>query len=355
MKQINRFLWLGLALNGVMLIGYCLGWWLTSSALFLSQSVHYLGDVVLDGFMIWVANYLIHQTNDAFPYGFYRLETICILVVSIILLHMGTSILIHQYYPVPLILLPTWGLLPLFGVVAEVVLWVFWHCVSLKNQSVLLVTAKKHLFYDLMYSTGAMLIFTMHWYSHQLAAALFIIMGIYLCYQGIKLAWPAVLEVLDKGLSSVMIDRIASIVAQVPGVKSVHQIRSRSLSQMIVVELHIECDSKISISEGHYIAESVIIAIKHSLSHIMDVTVHVDPEADDAVDELPFVMPTRPEFIAIIQEHCHITVIDCELHYLTSGLEAIVTTLSNLPSDRTVTNLVNALPYLKSLSIMPKQ
>ena len=133
MKQINRFLWLGLALNGVMLIGYCLGWWLTSSALFLSQSVHYLGDVVLDGFMIWVANYLIHQTNDAFPYGFYRLETICILVVSIILLHMGTTILIHQYYPVPLILLPTWGLLPLFGVVAEVLLWVFWHCVSLKT------------------------------------------------------------------------------------------------------------------------------------------------------------------------------------------------------------------------------
>ena len=145
-------------------------------------------------------------------------------------------------------------------------------------------------------------------------------MGIYLCYQGIKLAWPAVLEVLDKGLSRVIIDRIASIAAQVPGVKSVHQIRSRSLSQMIVVELHIECDSKIeSISEGHYIAESVIIAIKHSLSHIMDVTVHVDPEADDAVDELPFVIPTRPEIIAIIR-HCHITVIDCELHYLTKWL-----------------------------------
>jgi Dimerisation domain of Zinc Transporter len=58
-----------------------------------------------------------------------------------------------------------------------------------------------------------------------------------------------------------------------------------------LVDAHIIVDPKISVSEGHYIAETARLAVLRN-HHVLDVMVHIDPE-DDAVARPNVHLPSR--------------------------------------------------------------
>ena len=60
----------------------------------------------------------------------------------------------------------------------------------------------------------------------------------------------------------------------------------------IFIDVHIQVYPYISVSEGHYIAQHVHHQLIETLTHVKDVTVHVDPE-DDEVSCPSIHLPTR--------------------------------------------------------------
>ena len=56
--------------------------------------------------------------------------------------------------------------------------------------------------------------------------------------------------------------------------------RSRKLGSSIYLDLHLEVDGDLSVSEGHDITEDVQQALISSNSKIIDVMVHLEPEKD---------------------------------------------------------------------------
>ncbi|MGC6404798.1 MAG: cation diffusion facilitator family transporter [Candidatus Comchoanobacterales bacterium] len=349
MKQTNQLLWLGLSFNVLMCLMYFLASIHSGASLFFSQAIHYSGDIILDGFMVWVARHIRQQPTQTFPYGFLRLETMCVLVVSIIFLHMGASIVFHGTEPVTADFPKGWSILPVIGLLGELFIIILWRHWSQKYDSILLRTAAKHLLMDALFSALSLAVCIAHWLSPTFAHHLFFGMGLYLCYQGGYLAWPALMEIMDKGIQASGVQQIEHIALEIPGVVSVHQIRTRSISEMVMIELHIECHSRITISEGHYIAESVIIAIKKHLANVLDVSIHVDPEANHEVDLLPNLMPNRPEVIAFIKKQFHISAESVVLHYLTGGLEVIVHNPSRYPKKQEIDAVVRQTSFLQSI------
>ena len=62
---------------------------------------------------------------------------------------------------------------------------------------------------------------------------------------------------------------------------------------MILADVHIRVDPKISVSEGHRIGDEVIQRLEHEVQGLGDVVVHIDPEDDD--EEQPSIgLPLRP-------------------------------------------------------------
>jgi divalent metal cation (Fe/Co/Zn/Cd) transporter len=61
-----------------------------------------------------------------------------------------------------------------------------------------------------------------------------------------------------------------------PGVKNVHDIRTRKMGDMIVVDAHIEVDASISVEAGHDIAVEARQRVlqRHRVLNLMT---HVDP------------------------------------------------------------------------------
>jgi hypothetical protein len=130
-----------------------------------------------------------------------------------------------------------------------------------------------------------------------LAAA---VVGVMIAHMGGKLAFEAMEELIDTGLDEEEVEAIRQTLLNTHGVRGLHELRTRKMADNALVDAHIMVDPKISVSEGHYIAELARHAVlKHH--HVMDVMVHIDPE-DDLKAKPNAHLPSRPGLMAHLSE-----------------------------------------------------
>jgi hypothetical protein len=97
-------------------------------------------------------------------------------------------------------------------------------------------------------------------------------------------------ELIDTALDPDTVDAIRSEIFSVDGVRAVHMLRSRSSGGQAFVDVHIQVDPRVSVSEGHQIGDSVRRRLLERIEEVTDVTVHIDPEDDELespCDDLP--------------------------------------------------------------------
>ncbi|MBU4311279.1 MAG: cation diffusion facilitator family transporter [Candidatus Omnitrophica bacterium] len=71
--------------------------------------------------------------------------------------------------------------------------------------------------------------------------------------------------------------KIANIVKEIPGVRSVHKIRTRGRKDDIHVDLHVTIDANMSVDDAHDISHKIEKSLKKNIPGITDVIVHVEP------------------------------------------------------------------------------
>jgi divalent metal cation (Fe/Co/Zn/Cd) transporter len=83
-------------------------------------------------------------------------------------------------------------------------------------------------------------------------------------------------DLMDRAVDEQEVTAIRQTLVDTPGVKSVHDIRTRKMGDMIVVDAHIEVDSAITVEAGHDIA---VIARQRVLQRhrVLNLMTHVDP------------------------------------------------------------------------------
>lgn len=84
------------------------------------------------------------------------------------------------------------------------------------------------------------------------------------------------LDIVDPSL----IDSIESTVITVKDVKSVHDIKARWIGHNIRVDLSIAVDENLSVKDGHKVAVMVHRELLEKISHLKDITIHVDPSCE---------------------------------------------------------------------------
>lgn len=108
-----------------------------------------------------------------------------------------------------------------------------------------------------------------------------LIVGVLIIKMGFELALSSMRELVDTGLDPLTLNAIKNEIIEIPGVRALHQLRTRSMAGNIFLDVHILVNSKLSVSEGHYIATQVETMLLRQFKSIIDVTVHVDPENDE--------------------------------------------------------------------------
>jgi len=127
-------------------------------------------------------------------------------------------------------------------------------------------------------------------YADSVAA---IVVGFMIVRMGIVFAWDAFQELIDAGLSIEEVDSIRQTLIDTAGVVNLHELRTRRMAHRALVDAHILVDPRISVSEGHCIAERARARVLKSHPAVADVLVHVDPEDDLEHDSHAMRMPGR--------------------------------------------------------------
>ena len=100
---------------------------------------------------------------------------------------------------------------------------------------------------------------------------------------GIDLIRASSKELIDTALEPDVVETIRKEIIGVDGVRALHMLRSRRSGGDALVDLHLQVDPRISVSEGHQIGDTVRRRLLQRVDEVTDVTVHIDPEDDESL------------------------------------------------------------------------
>ena len=98
-----------------------------------------------------------------------------------------------------------------------------------------------------------------------------------IAFNGIRLLRPALSEVMDAAVEAETQTRIRVIAGGVVGVAAIEKCRVRKSGLGLCMDIHVEVDGHMTVSEGHEIAHRVKDALTASELRIADVVVHIEP------------------------------------------------------------------------------
>ncbi len=96
-------------------------------------------------------------------------------------------------------------------------------------------------------------------------------------YNAFNIIRPALAEIMDAAPSNEIVQKVRKVASSVPLVKDVEKCYVRKMGFDYYVDIHIQVDGKLSVTEGHKIAHEVKDTILKSNLRVTDVLIHVEP------------------------------------------------------------------------------
>lgn len=114
-----------------------------------------------------------------------------------------------------------------------------------------------------------------------------LVISCYMVWNARSMIRSAMLQLLDRELDSSDRRRITAAAMSCPGVKGVHDLRTRNGGDRVFVELHIEVDGQLTVDVGHAICNNAETAVK-ALFSVAEVSAQLEPTgiADKRLDDL---------------------------------------------------------------------
>ena len=299
----------------------------------VADALHTLSDLITD-FMVLYALYHGHKAADEdHPYGHARVETAVSLILGIMLFAVGAGIAVRAVYKLasadPFIM-PSLATLitAVLTVAAKEALYRYTMNTAKRYDSNMLRANAWHHRSDALSSlvVAAGIAGTQFGYMF-LDSVAAIAVALMVLKVGIELAWVSLRELIDTGLNASQIHTIQKIITDVPEVKSLHVLRTRLLGGKALVDVHIQVEPHISVSEGHHISEAVRQRVIADVDEVDDVMVHVDPEDDEMTApnaHLPLrhtILPVLKQAWAAIPAAAQLRDEDVTLHYVNGKLQ----------------------------------
>lgn len=275
-----------------------------SHALF-ADGIHSLSDLLIDTLVLVASRFGSKAADSDHPYGHGRIETAATVLLAFLMSFAGFGIAIDAGYEILGMRMTTKPnfyvmIIALLSMCANEILYFYTRRVGEKLQSNLLIANAWHHRSD---SASSLIVFIGAggaWLGFGVLDPIAaIIVGLMIVKMAWQFGWSSIQELVDTGLEEDMLNKIKRSISNVPGVREVHQLRTRSAAGKIFLDVHILVDPMISVSEGHFIGQQVHFRLLHEVQGISDVTVHVDPEDDEMVAP-SLNLPGRSELILLL-------------------------------------------------------
>lgn len=114
-----------------------------------------------------------------------------------------------------------------------------------------------------------------------------LMIGAYILHGAYSVARPSIDMLMDKELSPEDREKIFNLVMESPGVRGLHDMRTRTSGRDCFIQMHIEVDGDLSVHKAHFIGDEVEAIIGEEFPEA-DILIHIDPPS-----ELSAILTTR--------------------------------------------------------------
>lgn len=330
-RAAQRVTLVGALINVVLAILKIIVGTLGHSAALVADGVHSLSDLASDVIVLLATKHGRQPADEEHPYGHARIETVATVVLgsmlALVAIGIGwdaTNRMLHQdtlVAPGMLVIL-----VATLSLISKEWLYQYTMRIAKKIHSRILEANAWHhrsdaisSFFVLLGVAGAMAGFPI------LDALAAFIVALMIGQISWGLVSSSIKELVDTAVDEETQKQIRSLITQTDGVLNLHMLRTRLMGADILVDAHLQVNPRLSVSEGHHIAENVGGRLISQLENVQDVTIHIDPENDEA-GPMNSHLPLRQELLkqldrnwSAIPEANHI--LDIVLHYLDGKVE----------------------------------
>ena len=278
----SRSTWVSVAVNLVLTITQIVVGVLAKSQGLIADGIHSLSDLVADFVVLFASHHAKKDADEDHPYGHQRFETAASLVLGTLLLVVGVGMLwsAMQKLQAPETV-QTVHIIALWvaggALVAKELLFRYMLAVAKRVKSSMLVANAWHARSDAASSlvVGLGIVGNLAGYPilDPIAA---LIVGFMVAKMGWEFGWDALHDLMDRAVDEQEVQAIRQTLKDTPGVSGVHDVRTRKMGDMIVVDAHLEVDASITVEAGHDIAvlAQTRVLQRHRVINLMT---HVDP------------------------------------------------------------------------------
>jgi len=281
-KAASKSTWCSVVVNLTLsILQIVLGLFSKSQGL-VADGIHSLSDLVADFIVLFASHHSKKDADLDHQFGHQRFENAASFILGLILLLVGIGMLLSAFnkiqHPdsiakVHIVALWVAGI----ALVSKELLFRYMLSVAKRVKSSMLVANAWHARSDAASSlvVGVGIVGNLAGYPilDPIAA---VCVGLMIMKMGWSFGWEALNDLMDKAADAEEVDAITQTLLETEGVSGIHDVRTRKMGDMILVDAHIEVDATLTVEEGHHIAVEARRRVlqRHRVLNLMT---HVDP------------------------------------------------------------------------------
>ena len=290
--EASRCTWVSVWVNLLLTVLQIVVGLMAKSQALVADGIHSLSDLLSDFVVLLASRQSRKDADDDHPYGHQRFETGATLVLGLLLTGVGAGML--------------WSAVDKLdapgqvGQVETIALWV-----------ALATLVSKELLFRYLLSVGKRLKSSMlvanAWHSRSDAASSLVValgiggnlagyplldpiaalvVGLMVARMGLTFVWQTMNDLMDRAVDEQEVAAIRQTLLGTPGVLGVHDVRTRKMGDMIVVDAHLEMLATLTVAQAHDIT---VEARDRVMQHhrVISLLTHVDPWQHPDLDHAP--------------------------------------------------------------------
>lgn len=289
-QQISEVTWFGMAVNAILTTFKLISGFAGKSSAMLADGVHSLSDFISDIIILVFLKISGKGRDKDHDFGHGKFETMATFILSIILLVVGAEILSNGIEKIRAILdgaqVPAPSMIALIAagasIVAKELCYQITRAVGKKVNSPAVIANAWHHRSDALSSVGSLIgIGCAIWLGNKwviLDPIMGCVISIVIFVVAVKMAVPAMKELLDISLPDETEEEIVRIASSVPGVTDVHNLKTRKNGPSVIIEAHIMVNHEISIVKAHEISTQVEGLLTEHFGHETQINIHIEPD-----------------------------------------------------------------------------
>lgn len=297
-QAASRSTWVSVGVNVVLTTVQIIAGILTKSQGLIADGIHSLSDLVSDAVVLVASRESRKDADTDHPYGHHRYENGASLSLGLILVAVGAGMLWSAVLKLqspeavpPVHVAALW--VALLTLVAKEALFRYMLAVAKRVKSSMLVANAWHARSDAASSLVVALGIGGNLLGYGfLDTVASLIVGLMILRMGWRFGWDALNDLMDRSADDSEVAAIRATLLATPGVIHAHDIRTRKMGDMLLVDVHLEVDATLTVEQGHNIAVAARANVlkRHRVLNLMT---HVDPcDRPDLDHERPSTQPS---------------------------------------------------------------